>query len=124
MTGRAVVLVAASTALVVAGLLCRAATRRAEAATTAGTIAAPRLHRVSIAGFEYRPPRLEVTAGDTVEWTNADIVSHSASADDARVFDSPDLAPRESWRTVTSTKGTFAYTCALHPAMKGTLVVK
>lgn len=124
MSGRAVVLV---TALALGGAvvgLGRAATRRAEAVAGAAAVAAPRLHRVRMARSAFQPARLEVSAGDTVEWSNADIITHSAGADDGRTFDSPDLAPRESWRTVLSAKGTHAYTCALHPSMKGTVVVK
>lgn len=84
----------------------------------------PRVRRVAITGFQYRPPRVEAAVGDTVEWTNGDIVAHSASADDGKAFDSPDLAPKGVWRTVVRAKGTFAYHCALHPTMKATLVVK
>jgi plastocyanin len=42
--------------------------------------AAP-VHQVEIRSFAFAPPRLEVHAGDTVEFTNRDFAPHTAVAD-------------------------------------------
>jgi len=89
----------------------------------AGAHAAGTTHAVRIEGMKFIPERLEVTAGDTVVWTNKDFLPHSVTASEARV-ESGDLAPNKSWRFIARKKGEMPYICRLHPVMKGVLVVK
>lgn len=120
---RALVIVAV---LVLAGIvlvLSRAAAHNADAVSRRFAPAST-VRRVTMRRTAYWPARLEVAVGDTVEWANDDIVTHTASADDGKTFDSPDLAPSQSWRTVVTAPGTFTYHCALHPTMKGTVVAR
>lgn len=84
--------------------------------------AAGRTHAVRIKSFAFAPVRLEVQPGDTIVWTNDDIVPHTASAKSS--FDSKGIEPGKSWRFVASAKGTLAYLCTFHPTMKGEIVVK
>jgi plastocyanin len=50
---------------------------------------------VSISGFEFRPPSVTITAGETVTWTNDEQgVSHTVSSDTPGVFDSGALLVR------------------------------
>ena len=97
-------------------------------ARAASSERAPGLRPVAIQGFAYRPKEVAVTLGDTVAWTNGDVVPHSVTADGtgsaARAFDSPDLAPKERFVWVAAKTGTYAYHCEMHPAMSGTVVVK
>lgn len=89
----------------------------------AATLAAGKTHTVRIEGLKFVPERLEVAAGDTVVWTNKDLVPHTVTASAARV-ESGELAPNKSWRFVAKKKGEMPYICRLHPVMKGMLVVK
>ena len=89
----------------------------------AAALAAGKTHRVRIEGMQFNPQRLEVAAGDTVVWTNKDVVPHTVTASGAKV-ESGEIAPNRSWRFVAKKKGEMPYICRLHPVMKGTLLVK
>jgi plastocyanin/mono/diheme cytochrome c family protein len=93
------------------------------AAAEAPPDAGARVHEVSIAGFKFVPATLEVQEGDVVEWKNADLVAHTATADDES-FDTGRLDGGQAKRVVVRKKGRFPYTCAYHMGMKGTLVVR
>jgi plastocyanin len=77
---------------------------------------------VTIQGFAFQPGALEIAAGTTVTWTNADSVQHTATASDG-TFDSGALAPGASFDQTFSDVGSFGYACAIHPGMTGTIVV-
>lgn len=81
----------------------------------------PTLHHVEIRNFAFDPVHLEVAVGDTVVWTNRDFVPHTATADSGS-WDSGGLSTGQSWKLVVQQGG--AYHCALHPAMKATLVMR
>lgn len=105
---------AAATALLLAGASLALALAPAAIAATA---------TVDIVGFAYAPGSLTVTVGDTVTWTNADAQSHTATADGG-AFDTGTIAGGASGSVTVTTAGTFAYHCAIHPAMTATLVVR
>lgn len=69
------------------------------------------------------PDRLEVAVGDTVTWTNRDLVPHTVTSAAAGI-ESGNIAPGASWKTVVKRRGEFEYTCRYHPTMKATLVAK
>ena len=93
------------------------------AAGCSGRDARPTLHRVVITRFQFQPPVLEIASGDTVEWSNQDLVPHTATATDGR-WDSNSIAPDTAWRFVPVGKGLMAYGCRFHPNMKARLVVR
>lgn len=80
-------------------------------------------HAVRIEGMKFVPERLEVAAGDTITWTNRDIVPHSVTAAGAKV-ESGDLAEGKSFSLVARGSGEIAYICRLHPVMRAVVVVK
>lgn len=45
------------------------------------------IHRVEIKDFAFEPSRIEVRAGDTVEWINRDFAPHTATADNDNRWD-------------------------------------
>jgi plastocyanin len=100
-------------------LVLSTAARSPEATATA----AHTLHTVTIKGLKYLPPILAVEAGDTVEWKNADIVSHTVTAVNKN-FDSGVILPGGAWKLVAKKRGNFNYFCTLHPNMKAKLVVQ
>ena len=91
-------------------------------AAVAGTALAAD-HAVGISGFAFSPATVTVAVGDTVTWTNADQVPHTATAD-AGAFDTGTLDNGGSNTVTFSTAGTFPYHCSVHPQMTGTVVVE
>ncbi len=86
----------------------------------------PRTHHVDIRAMQFVPAELTVAVGDTVIWTNADVMPHTvtASAQSAVTFDSGEIASKQRWTyTVTST-GELVYVCAYHPTMRAKLVAR
>ena len=96
-------------------------------ATLAGAIAgcagAPRTHTVVMRNFGFDPATVTVAVGDTVAWSNADLVPHTATARDG-AWDSKSIAANGAWHLVAATPGTHDYYCVFHPGMKGTIVVR
>lgn len=84
---------------------------------------AARTHAIAIRGFQYVPPTASVSVGDTIVWTNEDVVPHTATAADRR-WDTGSIGSRASGRVVITRKGKQAYICAFHPAMKAELVAE
>ena len=83
--------------------------------------AAPRVHVVRMAKMVFGPAPTGVRVGDTIEWINADLFQHTATARNG-AFD-VDLKPGAKARTVLKTPGLVAYYCRYHPGMTGRLVV-
>ena len=71
--------------------------------------------------MKFVPERLEVAAGDTITWTNADFVPHSVTAPGV---ESGDLEQGRTWKWMARTPGEMAYICRLHPMMRATVIVK
>jgi plastocyanin len=76
-------------------------------------------HTVVIEGTKYEPATVTVKRGETVVWVNKDPFPHTVTA--KGVFDSHDIAAGKSWKHIARKAGEYAYTCTLHPNMKGTL---
>lgn len=81
----------------------------------------PAAHPVEIRGFRYLPDTVVAAPGDTVVWTNADVVPHTATA---RGWDTGQIGAGASGRIVAERPGTYPYVCAYHPNMRGTLIVR
>lgn len=78
---------------------------------------------VEIADFAFAPEALEVAAGSTVVFTNGDEFAHTAEADDG-AFDTGELAGGASSEPVVLDEaGEYAYHCAIHEYMTGTITV-
>ncbi|MDQ3992344.1 MAG: cupredoxin family copper-binding protein [Actinomycetota bacterium] len=77
---------------------------------------------VQIAGFKFAPATLRVPTGATVRWTNADAAPHTATSATG-TFSSPQLRKGQTFARRFPRRGRYAYVCALHPAMRGTVIV-
>ncbi|HEY1289573.1 MAG TPA: cupredoxin family copper-binding protein [Burkholderiales bacterium] len=88
-----------------------------------GAHAAGKTHAVRIENFKFVPERLEVAKGDTIVWTNMDILPHSVTAEQAKI-ESGVLQTGKSFKLVARKPGEIDYICRLHPVMKGVVVVK
>ncbi|HEX2166386.1 MAG TPA: cupredoxin family copper-binding protein [Longimicrobiales bacterium] len=83
----------------------------------------PTRHVVEIRNFGFEPGTLHVAVGDTVVWTNRDVVPHTATArDDA--WDSGALATGATWTYVADAVGEGSYICTIHPSMVGWIEVR
>lgn len=82
--------------------------------------AANTANNVAIRNFAYAPKALAVKAGTTVRWRNADAAPHTVTGTG---FGSDVLNRNGTYSRKFPRAGTFAYICALHPAMKGSVVV-
>ena len=82
-----------------------------------------RVIKAGIKNVSYLQPRLQVTVGTTVEWTNNDPMPHTVTAT-GKSFDSGLINPGKTWRHTFTKAGTFSFFCQPHPFMKGTIVVR
>ena len=76
---------------------------------------------INIANFAFDPATLTVAKGTTVTWTNSDTATHQIKSD---TFNSAALATGQSFSFTFNTVGSFAYSCAIHPSMTGTIIVQ
>jgi plastocyanin len=81
----------------------------------------PLVHRIGIDKLEFGPAPGGLHVNDVVEWTNSDILRHTATATDGS-FDI-DLPAGVKGRTILKRAGGVTYVCRFHPGMKGRLEV-
>ena len=79
---------------------------------------------ININNFVFNPATLKIKVGTKVTWTNGDSAPHTITSDTGTVLNSPNLAKGESFSFTFTDVGTFAYHCAVHPMMKGNIVVE
>jgi plastocyanin len=77
---------------------------------------------IEIKDFKFNPEIAKAHVGDTVVFTNKDIVPHTATAKET--WDSAAIAKDQSWSVVVKTTGTFDYVCKFHATMKAKLIVE
>jgi plastocyanin len=78
---------------------------------------------VTISGFAFAPAAIITAPGQAVVFTNGDAVAHTVTSADGH-WDSGNFAPGGSYRLVLDQPGTYAYACAIHPFMHGTVTVQ
>jgi plastocyanin len=85
-------------------------------------------HDVTVTNFSFTPATLNITAGDTVRWTNV-LGNHNVVADD-NSFTSGPVAPAPwEYSHIFTTAGNNPYYCALHggpggQGMSGVIIVE
>ena len=77
---------------------------------------------VEIKTFAFAPQELTVTPGTTVTWINHDQTVHNVVSPDGK-FASPGMDTDDRYTFTFEKEGDFAYLCALHPHMVGTVHV-
>lgn len=80
-----------------------------------------RVHRIGIDKLAFGPAPGGLHVNDIVEWTNSDILRHTATATGGS-FD-VDLPAGAKGRTILKRAGGVTYVCRFHPGMKGQLEV-
>lgn len=95
----------------------------AGAAISFASMAQAAVIKADIEGFAFKPATINVSVGDTVTFTNRDGAPHTATAVNGS-FRTGTLRRGQSESITFNSAGTYAIFCAIHPAMKGTVVVK
>jgi amicyanin len=77
---------------------------------------------IAIQNMEYANKDIQVKVGETVTWTNKDLVGHTVTSDSG-AFESGNINKDQSFSFTFTSEGTFPYHCAPHPWMKGKVTV-
>src|SRR5258705_475257 len=80
------------------------------------------MEKVPICWLKILSSSITIDKNVTVTWTNTDAMPHTVTADD-NSFTSDELNQNDTYSHTFTTDGTFAYHCAIHTGMKGTVVV-
>jgi plastocyanin len=83
----------------------------------------PAASQVHIGNFVFTPAEITVAPGAEVTWLNEDDIPHLVAASGG-AFRSKALDTDQQYAFKFTTPGTYEYFCAIHPHMKGTVVVK
>ena len=97
-------------------------------------------HTVQMVGTSFEPASIRITQGQTIQWRNTSLLTHTVTADpelaadpdhvqlpaDAETFHSGNIAAGEVWQRSFSVPGTYRYICIPHEqlGMVGTIVVE
>jgi plastocyanin len=82
-------------------------------------------HTVVQKGRSFRPKTIEISAGDTIEFSNEDEFIHQIYvASDNLKFDSAEQPPGQKVHVTFPASGTFPVRCHIHPKMLLTVTVK
>lgn len=92
------------------------------AASAGDTAAASRTAAVSIRGFEFQPATVTIPRGSKVRFSNSSGTAHTATRKGS--FNTGRIKPGKGVTVSFGSRGTFAYHCAIHPFMKGKVVVE
>jgi len=87
----------------------------------------------------FDPPSVTIAAGDTVHWTNPNVITHTVTFDPSKAataanvalpagvapFDSGDMEEDGTFSHTFTVKGTYKYVCQYHESMgmTGTVIV-
>jgi amicyanin len=78
---------------------------------------------IHIDNFAFTPAEITVSPGTTLTWENRDDIPHNVVATD-KSFRSKVMDTEQKFSFTFGTPGVYEYFCALHPHMKGKVVVK
>jgi plastocyanin len=77
--------------------------------------------QIKMAQIAFAPAQVSAHVGDTIEWTNDDIVVHTATARSG-AWDVM-VEPKGKGSVTLNSAGTIGYYCRLHPNMVGSVTV-
>jgi predicted lipoprotein with Yx(FWY)xxD motif/plastocyanin len=90
---------------------------------TAASSAAGSSSSVDVFDYGFGPATLTVAVGTTVTWTKSGSAPHTVTSDDG-AFPGATLTAGQPYAFTFTKAGTYAYHCAIHASMTGTVVVK
>lgn len=80
--------------------------------------------QVTIAGMQFQPATLKIKAGETVAWTNTSSMPHTVTSSQGNELASSQLGNGNTFSHLFKKPGTYDYYCAIHPSMKGQVIVE
>ncbi len=95
---------------------------KAPTETQADIVSSPKSYTVEIKQMAFTPAEITVNKGDTITFINNDILAHNVTEQSSKLWASPELAPKQSWKM--EAKASADYYCTIHPTMKGKIIVK
>src|SRR5262245_14928045 len=78
---------------------------------------------IHIDNFSFTPAEITVSPGTTLTWENRDDIPHNVVAT-GKAFRSKVMDTEQKFSFTFGTPGVYEYFCALHPHMKGKVIVK
>jgi plastocyanin len=78
---------------------------------------------VMIRNSAFNPIEMTIAKGENIIWMNEDSASHQI-ASDTNLFSGNSISKGQNYSFTFKDTGTFPYHCAIHPFMKGTIIVK
>jgi plastocyanin len=78
---------------------------------------------IAIVDFAFTPATAPEPYNAPITWTNTGAFAHTVTFDTLAI-DSGTLAPGQSFAVTLPITGSFAYHCAIHPTMRGTITVQ
>jgi len=114
-------------AVAVGALACERDGNHSSAMPAMQVAAADAAAAATIRTFQFQPKTIAVQAGTTVTWTNEDNIDHTVTGgtpDAPRMdFDSGGFGKGRSFSATFDRPGDYAYFCAKHKSMRGTVRV-
>jgi plastocyanin len=98
-------------------------TASTDATTPPTTPPATTAAKVIMKGSAFDPASVSIKAGGVVTWENQDGTRHDVAADDG-TFKTTAFGKGSSFSFMFAEPGTYAYSCTLHPDMKGVVIVQ
>jgi len=83
----------------------------------------PATVHIKMDGMKFVPADATVHRGDTIVWTNTDVVAHTVTSKTG-LFDSRLIPPGGTWKYVARKAGEFDYKCSYHLPMAGKFTVR
>lgn len=114
---------AIAAALTLGGGVAFAQMSPAPSAAPSPAPAASPISTIHIKNFAYVPDHVTINAGQRVRFVQDDETPHTVTAVD-KSFDSGNLDQHKTWTHTFDKPGTYAYLCAYHSYMRGTVTVK
>jgi plastocyanin len=118
-------------AFIIASLVFISACASSSSPTTPSSSPSPTGNAVSIvqgaAGLTttaFNPNPLTISKGTTVTWMNNDSTTHTSTSNNSGPWSSGSIDPGGTFSFTFQSSGSFAYHCAIHPGMVGTITVQ
>jgi plastocyanin len=87
--------------------------------------AADQAAKVTISGFQFNPDKITVKKGDSVTFVNQDSAPHTVTPEKEKAFAGTErILKGESVTIKFDATGEQKYYCAIHPSMKGRVIVR
>lgn len=82
----------------------------------------PRIHHVQIKNMKFEPAQIIVSKGDSIVWTNLDIVTHDVTEETTNAWTSAPITMGKTWKM--EAVNSADYFCSIHVVMKGKIIVE